>query len=438
MASGHAPQRPLGDAKPTPRSLEPGGTGLSGCRLGRTAGAPAAQVWAPQCNSMDNCEVPSKKVIEFKPPVYEQRYYFVKNLVNRHGLRKIADLGFGDATLLWMLKYHRCVQYLVGVDVAARPFEWGGGRLSPGVGGYIVPRELDLTITLYRGSAVQKDSRLCGFDLITCIELIEHLDSEDLAKFPEVVFGYFSPGMVVISTPNSEFNPLFPASTFRDPDHRFEWNRTQFQTWALDVAKLYNYSVEFTGVGDPPAGAEHVGYCTQIGVFQKNIAKATESSISEPEEHVPEEHIYEVVYTTSYPSLQQSKYFRLTLSSESVKAIGLMKSRFLRGLRKREGDRVVPLGSCTPQFGLTEAQRAEIDQSPKPYSVGEKFYVPLERLIIYPKVNHLVAGSMEKLRTILAEGLRLNGDQSAVQVELVDYQTQRLFDEHLISPVLES
>lgn len=56
------------------------------------------------------------------------------------------------------------------------------------------------------------------------------------------------------------------------------------------MAKLYNYSVEFSGVGDPPAGAEHVGYCTQIGVFQKNSTKPTELSISEPEEHV-----YEVV-----------------------------------------------------------------------------------------------------------------------------------------------
>lgn len=90
------------------------------------------------------------------------------------------------------------------------------------------------------------------------------------------------------------------------------------------MAKLYNYSVEFTAVGDPPAGAEHVGYCTQIGVFQKNIAKATESCISEPEEHV-----FEVVYTTSYPSLQQSRYFRFALSIEVVKAIDLMKTRFL-------------------------------------------------------------------------------------------------------------
>lgn len=60
---------------------------------------------------------------------------------------------------------------------------------------------------------------------------IEHLDPEDLARFPKVVFGYFSPAMVVISTPNIEFNPLFPTVTLRDSDHKFEWSRMQFQTW---------------------------------------------------------------------------------------------------------------------------------------------------------------------------------------------------------------
>lgn len=60
---------------------------------------------------------------------------------------------------------------------------------------------------------------------------IEHFDSEDLAKFPEVVFGYMSPAMIVISTPNSEFNSLFPCAVFRDSDHKFEWSRMQFQTW---------------------------------------------------------------------------------------------------------------------------------------------------------------------------------------------------------------
>uniref|UniRef100_A0A8C9JYV0 Small RNA 2'-O-methyltransferase n=1 Tax=Panthera tigris altaica TaxID=74533 RepID=A0A8C9JYV0_PANTA len=222
--------------------------------------------------------VPRKNVIEFRPPLYKQRYFFVKDIVNQYKPKKVADLGCGNATLLCMLKFHSCVQELVGVDLLMDREE---GERVPG------PRDLDLSIVLYRGSAVEKDSRLLGFDLITCIELIEHLDSEDLAKFPEVVFGYFSPGMVVISTPNSDFNPLFPASTFRNSDHKFEWNQTQFQHWASNVAKLYSYTVEFTGVGAPPPWAKHVGYCTQIGIFKKNwiLAKPTGSRVSEPEEH---------------------------------------------------------------------------------------------------------------------------------------------------------
>lgn len=221
-----------------------------------------------ECHSMVE-EVPSKRIIKFNPPLYKQRYQFVKNLVEQHQPQKVADLGCGDLSLLSILKYLKCVTELVGVDINEGRLKWNGSRLSPCVGDHLDPRELDLVITLYHGSVLEKDCRLLGFDLVTCIELIEHFDSEDLARFPEVVFGYMSPAMIVISTPNSDFNSLFPLSVFRDSDHKFEWSRVQFQTWALDVANRYSYSVEFTGVGEPPAEAEDVGYCTQIGVFRK-------------------------------------------------------------------------------------------------------------------------------------------------------------------------
>lgn len=44
---------------------------------------------------------------------------------------------------------------------------------------------------------------------------------------------------------------------------------------ALDMANLYSYSVVFTGMGEPLAGAENVGYYNQIEIFWKNIAMAT-------------------------------------------------------------------------------------------------------------------------------------------------------------------
>lgn len=57
------------------------------------------------------------------------------------------------------------------------------------------------------------------------------------------------------------------------------------------MANCYNYCVEFTGVGAPPAGSERVGYCTQIGVFRRNSGMLAEPSV--PQQH--DQHVYKAV-----------------------------------------------------------------------------------------------------------------------------------------------
>uniref|UniRef100_A0A8D1SHY5 Small RNA 2'-O-methyltransferase n=1 Tax=Sus scrofa TaxID=9823 RepID=A0A8D1SHY5_PIG len=380
-----------------------------------------------ECHSMVE-EVPSKRIIKFNPPLYKQRYQFVKNLVEQHQPQKVADLGCGDLSLLSILKYLKCVTELVGVDINEGRLKWNGSRLSPCVGDHLDPRELDLVITLYHGSVLEKDCRLLGFDLVTCIELIEHFDSEDLARFPEVVFGYMSPAMIVISTPNSDFNSLFPLSVFRDSDHKFEWSRVQFQTWALDVANRYSYSVEFTGVGEPPAEAEDVGYCTQIGVFRKK-EKTTESDVLEH----PGERVYEVVYTTSYPSLQQINYRRRVVVYLVYREVNKMRLRYQVSLRRHElepestdpDDPRRKFISGLPVHTPTEADKA-MAMTPQPFCIGDKFYVPLKRIIAYPRLGYL-CGNVQELRELLADSIELNCDASAVKVDLYhcsDYYPQ--------------
>uniref|UniRef100_H0X936 Small RNA 2'-O-methyltransferase n=1 Tax=Otolemur garnettii TaxID=30611 RepID=H0X936_OTOGA len=359
----------------------------------------------------------SAPVIQFKPPLYRQRYQFVKDLVDLHQPKKVADLGCGDTSLIRQLKVFPCIELLIGVDIDGDKLRWKGEKLAPVLGHFLQPRELNLTITLYCGSVVERDSRLLGLDLITCIELIEHLDSDDLARFPEVVFGYLSPSMVVISTPNSEFNPLFPAVTLRDSDHKFEWTRMEFQNWASHAANLYNYSVEFTGVGAPPAGAESVGFCTQIGVFRKNGGKAAESCVLE-------QHAYKVVFTASYPSLQQERFLRLVMVSEVSRQVESLRVRYLRRLKEQRdkelGNEPADTGPEAPMlcFGpaFTEVERDRIKKSPKPFCVGNKFFVPLKRLLAYPKLNRLCI-SEERMRSVIASSLILSCDGSAVVVE---------------------
>jgi hypothetical protein len=81
------------------------------------------------------------------------------------------------------------------------------------------------------------------------------------------VFEFARPRTVVLTTPNREFNVTWetlPAGKFRHPDHRFEWTRDEFRTWAAGVAGRFGYEVRFL-----PVGPEHPEYGppTQMGVF---------------------------------------------------------------------------------------------------------------------------------------------------------------------------
>ena len=51
-----------------------------------------------------------------------------------------------------------------------------------------------------------------------------------------ILFGFMTPVSVIVTTPNSEFNPLLPGLVgFRHYDHKFEWTRAEFQTWFVVV-----------------------------------------------------------------------------------------------------------------------------------------------------------------------------------------------------------
>lgn len=49
------------------------------------------------------------------------------------------------------------------------------------------------------------------------------------------------------------------------------------------------------------------------------------------------------------------------------------------------------------------------------------FYVPLERLIVYPKVNRL-CDNVDMMKALIANSVRLNRNGSAVKVGLLDKQ----------------
>lgn len=114
-----------------------------------------------------------------------------------------------------------------------------------------------------------RDKRLSGFDAAAVVEVIEHLDEPRLAAFERVLFEFARPQTVVVTTPNAEYNVKFetlPAGQFRHRDHRFEWTRDQFHSWANGIGKRFGYTVECKPVGGED---QIVGAPTQMGVFRQ-------------------------------------------------------------------------------------------------------------------------------------------------------------------------
>lgn len=206
----------------------------------------------------------------FTPPLYKQRYEAIVQLVKKYRPRRMADFGCSECKLLQKIKWEPYVEELAGVDIDRGVLIHNSHTLKPLPCDYLIPRDNRLTVRLYHGSVADRDPSLRGYDFVSCVELIEHLDPEVLAALPGVLLGYVSPQVAVITTPNVEFNVLLPGlKGLRHWDHRFEWTRGQFQAWCTDVARTYGYSVYFSGVGQAPPGHHHLGFCSQMAIFEK-------------------------------------------------------------------------------------------------------------------------------------------------------------------------
>jgi 3' terminal RNA ribose 2'-O-methyltransferase Hen1 len=127
-------------------------------------------------------------------------------------------------------------------------------------------------LRLIHSSLTYRDERLAGLDAAVLVEVVEHVDQPRLPALTRSVFGAARPGVVLVTTPNAEYNVRYPglaAGHLRHPDHRFEWSRPQFRSWAATVAADYGYRVRFLPIGDEDA---ELGPPTQLAMFEREAA----------------------------------------------------------------------------------------------------------------------------------------------------------------------
>lgn len=204
-----------------------------------------------------------EEAIERPISLNEQRLAAVTDVIVRAGARRVLDLGCGEGKLLQALLKLSSIDHVVGVDVSYRALEIAGRRLHLET---MAPRQRERA-ELIQGSLTYRDRRLQGFDAAAIVEVVEHLEPSRLESFERVVFAHAHPSLVITTTPNAEYNVRFehlPTREFRHRDHRFEWTRLEFATWARGVAERHGYEVAISDIG--PVDAE-VGSPTQMAVF---------------------------------------------------------------------------------------------------------------------------------------------------------------------------
>ena len=205
--------------------------------------------------------------VEERISLNELRLATVTEMLKQSGARRVLDLGCGEGKLLRKLLAEKQFEEIVGMDVSHRALKIAQERLHHDR----LPEKQKERLRLFQGSLGYRDKRLAGYDAAAVVEVIEHLDLPRLAAFERILFEFTCPRTIVLTTPNIEYNVKFEnlqAGNFRHKDHRFEWTRDEFQSWAADVAKRFGYAVVFHLIGPE---AEDVGSPTQMAVFTRRI-----------------------------------------------------------------------------------------------------------------------------------------------------------------------
>jgi 3' terminal RNA ribose 2'-O-methyltransferase Hen1 len=208
----------------------------------------------------------SEAALERPLRLADQRIAAVAAVIREARAKTLLDLGCGEGDLIAALAGDTAIDRILGIDVSARELARATERLSK-VAMMASRRE---RIELLQSSLLYVDRRLTGFEAATALEVIEHLNPDRLPTFERILFEQTRPRLVVLTTPNREYNARFPAlanGRLRHVDHRFEWTREEFAGWANGVAARHGYAVSYAGIGEDDP---HLGTPTQMAVFRCN------------------------------------------------------------------------------------------------------------------------------------------------------------------------
>src|SRR5262245_52775013 len=228
-----------------------------------------AEVEAETPTDADGVIEPAKNAAEEKLEkplrLHEQRLDRVADVLKASGARRVVDLGCGSGKLLKRLLAEKQFTEILGIDVGIQDLEIAARRLRLDT----LSERQRARIRIVQGALTYRDDRIAGFDAAALVEVIEHVEPDRLAAVERVVFEFARPGLVVVTTPNREYNARFEGmrpGQLRHADHRFEWPRAEFQGWVDGIVVRFGYAARIEPLGEEDAT---LGAPSQMAVFER-------------------------------------------------------------------------------------------------------------------------------------------------------------------------
>lgn len=226
---------------------------------------------AVEADAPDDDETPKpepEEALEKPIRLHDLRLDTVAQVLQDERASRVLDLGCGEGRLIRRLIKDRGIAQITGIDPSVQALEMAARRLRLDQAGTAMRERVQLQM----GSLTYGDRRWSGYDAATLVEVIEHIDPPRLSALELSLFGAAQPRLIIVTTPNREYNALFetlPAGKVRHPDHRFEWTRAEFEAWGNRVAETYGYAARYAPLG--PLDETH-GAPSQMAVFQRASA----------------------------------------------------------------------------------------------------------------------------------------------------------------------
>ncbi|CAL8126524.1 unnamed protein product [Orchesella dallaii] len=346
---------------------------------------------AQNTSTVQGAEVEDSETVKFEPPVYIQRYYrvnqVIENMLESPKYKKlhqtsgktIMEVGCAEFGMMKYFKRNLDVGKLIFLDLDADLLREKTHLLKPLPAEYLqrISRPEALQVQAYAGciTTVDAEVRKENPDIwaVVGIEIIEHLHADVLRGFEETVFGIIAPNLVIVTTPNAEFNEVFnlPPGKFRHWDHKFEWTRQEFRQWCEKIVgefQFYTYKIE--GICEGSEATRHLGCVSQMAIFEKLMDQKPNAPLFL---HRVQKDAYALIESLEYPNFKETR---------TTEEITLCESNYY-----------------ISYFVLSPSMRNEYDDSGM-----TQLKLPLQRLQNLPSMPKTASEDATFLRSVLEKG----------------------------------